>query len=96
VADHQPQFLDIVINTVGAIFTLMFGWLLKHTRWQGKRITTLEANSVPREEYNETIESLRRDIKENNEKTINRVEITARDTHKRLDDLLMHLDRRRD
>lgn len=76
VADWLGIAVSMLSLGLGAV-----GWFLKR---QLKRLDVLEAKAIDREEYNRTLEALRRQMAEN-----------AKATTERLDAILLHLAKQR-
>ena len=63
---NDPAAASNLIGWLAAILVGIFGWLGKR---QVSRIDRIEARSVDRKEYNQTIQSLREEIRGGHEKT---------------------------
>lgn len=84
-SDHSPQLWNIFVEILRIGLITVIGWITWAFRKHSTRLSNLEHQSIKRDEYNGTIESLRNDVKD-----------SARETHRRLDKLYLHMSESKD
>jgi hypothetical protein len=78
--DPSPPFWDMALDAAKVLFAAIVGWITWAFRKISIRLHALEKDTIDRDEFNQTIDALRTDIKD-----------SARETHRRLDKLYMHI-----
>lgn len=96
--DTAIKLIDIIIGGAAVLFTGLWGLLA----WNGNRLVnrvdkhdTRLDEKVDRTEYNQTIESIRTDIKESFNKVSDKIDATHREQNERLDRLTESVHTRR-
>jgi hypothetical protein len=75
--NHDIEFIKVGFGMIITGILGLMGWF---GRRQIRRIDAMEENAIKKEDYNKTVESLRREIAEGN-----------KSTHSRLDQLMLFL-----
>lgn len=91
-SDHSPQIWNVMYEVLKVMLLTLFGWVTWAYRRHANELQHLKENSIKRDEYNNTIERLSREIKELHRD----IQDSARETHRRLDKLYLHNNERKE
>lgn len=80
---HDPGLLRYLLETLAGLYLMLLTWLGKRHVGRLDEIERQQRQSITRDEHARTVEALRSEI-----------QTSSRETHKRLDDILLLLSKR--